>query len=50
MVNKDVAKVVELYFQGHTVYEAISILKKDLKARVKLERDLKELEERKQGR
>ena len=47
MVNKDVAKVVELYFQGHSVHEAIGIIRFDLKARIKLERDLKELEERK---
>lgn len=46
MVNKDVAKVVELYFQGqHSVHEAIGIIRFDLKARIKLERDLKELEE-----
>jgi len=33
MVNKDVAKVVELYFQGHSVHEAIGIIRFDLKAR-----------------
>lgn len=47
MVNKDVANVVELYFQGHSVHEAIGIIRFDLKAKIKLERDLKELEERK---
>ena len=47
MVNKDVAKVVELYFQGHSVHQAIGIIRVDLKARIKLERDIKELEERK---
>ena len=50
MVNKDVSKVVELYFQGHTVHEAISIIRKDLKSRIKLARDLKELEEIKKAR
>jgi len=47
MVNKDVAKVVELYFQGHSVHQAIGIIRVDLKTRIKLERDIKELEERK---
>jgi hypothetical protein len=45
MVNKDVSKVVELYFQGYTVHEAISIIRKDFKSRIKLARDLKELEQ-----
>ena len=47
MVNTNVTRVVELYFQGYSVHEAIGIIRIDLKAKIKLERDLKEQEEKK---
>ena len=44
MLNKNVERIVELYFQGKTVYDAIGIVKMGSKDKTNLERDLKELE------
>lgn len=35
MVNKDVERIVNLYFQGYSVHEAISTIRAELKVRAR---------------
>lgn len=50
MVNKDVEKIVELYFQGYALHEAISTIRAELKVRGREKMSCSEIPDNSKGR